>query len=522
MNKFLFSLFFTIISFSLCAQRTAAPPRLVIGIMIDGIEQQRLQDLWSQFPWGGFKRIAGEGACFNNMSYNQMSAGISADAASVVTGSVPYYHGITGEMFYNRSKNTTVSIVADEIQAGGSQALQPVSANKLLVSTVVDELKMTYSGAKAYSIGVDMGATIMLGGHAANGAIWLDNTFMRWASTNYYPEGLTKYAQEMNTNGEFEQITSQIWTRYKYSYNYHQSNNSFRHQATNKLENSTATILKNTPAANELVTKLALKIVEGEQLGVDGTPDMLMLQYTLQAPDNKRFSAEKEDMYFRLDSEISTLLSKIYEKLNKENVLVVMFGSQTAVRMPADLGQNNVPAGYFNANSSIALLNTYLMALYGQERWVTGYYGKNIFLNHEKIEEKRMKLSEVQRTVAAFMHEFEGIHTAFPTTDILLSSTNGDGTSAQLRNSIHKKTAGDVIITLLPGWIELDNEMNPIGTTTVAQSIPPVYFSAWKTRMREIDTPCNINDITATLCKFLNIPYPNACTGKAIKEVTER
>ena len=522
MKKYiLFILTISIFFGFLYAQKPSPPPRLVVGIMIDGLEQQRLQDLWNYFPWGGFKKIAGEGSYFTNMIYNQMSAGNCADAASVLTGSVPYYHGVTGEMFYSRSKDKTFPIITDEIQME-LRALQPVSARRLLASTVVDELKMTYSNAKTYSIGVDAGAAIMLGGHTANAVAWLDNKFMRWNSTAYYSEGLTRYAEQMNTNGEFEKITSQVWTRYSYSYNYYRANNTFRYQASDKQPNSLATILKTTPAANELVAKLALKIFEGEQLGTDDTPDMLMLQFTLQTPDNKRFSAEREDMYLRLDAEIAKLLSKIYEKVNKDNVLVFVFGNQTAVHTPADLGQNNVSAGYFNAGRSIALLNTYLMALYGQERWVTGYCEKNIFLNREKIEEKNLNLLEMQRTVATFMHEFEGIQAAFPVADLMLINTDENGSFSRIINSIHKKTAGDVIITLLPGWLELNDEMNPIGTTTVMQTIVPVYFSGWKTRIREIDTPYYITDIAPTLCKILNIPRPNACIGKVIKEVTER
>jgi hypothetical protein len=381
---------------------------------------------------------------------------------------------------------------------------------------------MTYRNAKVYAAGVDAGAAIMLGGHAANGVTWLDDVFMRWTSTAYYPEGLVKYAETMNTDGEFEKITSQIWSKFKFSYNYYRPGNLFNRRATDRQQNGSATILKTTPAANELVAQLALKIFEGEQLGIDDTPDMLMLQFTLHTPDDKVFSAEKEDMYFRLDAEIAAFLKKIYEKVSRENTLVFMFGNQTATHTPADLGENNVPAGYFNADRSIALLNSYLMATYGQERWVTGYYGKNIFLNHEKIKEKQINLYEMQRTVAVFMHEFEGIQSAFPAEDIMLSNAGENGIFSLVRNSIHKKTVGDVVITLLPGWLEVDGEMKPVGASNAIQSYTPVYFSGWQTRIRTVDIPYSINDIAPTLCRILNIPRPNACTGKNIREVTER
>jgi hypothetical protein len=48
----------------------------------------------------------------------------------------------------------------------------------------------------------------------------------------------------------------------------------------------------------------------------------------------------------------------------------------------------------------MALVNTYLMAIYGQDRWIEGYYGKNIFLNKKKDEEKKLNFREIQQQVA--------------------------------------------------------------------------------------------------------------------------
>jgi len=47
----------------------------------------------------------------------------------------------------------------------------------------------------------------------------------------------------------------------------------------------------------------------------------------------------------------------------------------------------------------MALLNSYLMAVYGYEKWVTGYYGKHIFLNKGLIEEKEIDFKKMQESV---------------------------------------------------------------------------------------------------------------------------
>ena len=54
------------------------------------------------------------------------------------------------------------------------------------------------------------------------------------------------------------------------------------------------------------------------------------------------------------------------------------------------------------------------MALYGHERWVDGVYGQSIYLNRTLIEQKRLNLETIQRQVANFLMDFEGVQIAMP------------------------------------------------------------------------------------------------------------
>lgn len=160
------------------------------------------------------------------------------------------------------------------------------------------------------------------------------------------------------------------------------------------------------------------------------------------------------------------------------------------------------------------------MALYGQERWITGYYGKNIFLNKQKIEEKKLNLREMQQTVADFMHEFEGVHSAYPAYQLLNMGGSADAETSRLRNSVHKNSIGDVIISLMPGWLEVDEKLNPVGESNAIVSYSPVCFYGKNIKAQQISTPYRMSDIAPTLSRLLNIPLPNACIGNPIVELT--
>jgi hypothetical protein len=369
----------------------------------------------------------------------------------------------------------------------------------------------------------------MMGGHTAKSVAWLDDVNLKWITTGYYSEGLPKWADEMNTTGTFKQHISRNWEPL-YAINTYFSapsngnrRDGFRYDpSSKKTKNGLTTILRNTPAANSLVADLGIKIINEEQLGTDQYPDMLMLQFTVRTPFEKTFSlqsAEKEDIYLRLDKEIQNILQKIDTKIGLDKTLIFMFGNQTAVHSPTELGENKIPAGYFNANRSLALLSTYLMAIYGHERWISGYYGKNIYLNKKLIEEKKISFREMQQNIAEFMLEFEGIQAAFTSSQVMNMGVNDHSILERIRISSNKRNTGDIVITLLPGWIEVDDKGKPVGDSNAIMAYTPLYFYGWKIPAQKVSETYQTTDIAPTISRILNIPIPNACIGKPINQV---
>jgi len=523
-------LIFLVLSLSASAQPSAVErPRLVVGIMVDGLQQKHIDLLWNYFDPGGFKKIIGQGANCRNVSYNIVPAGNASDIAAVMTGSTPYYNGVSGNKYFYRSEDNVVSILQDDNQIGiGTN--QTLSAHNLLSSTIGDEIMLANPRkSKSYAVALSAEEAIMLGGHTSKSVAWIDDVNMKWVTTGYYADGLSRWADEMNVNGTFQNFMARTWgplfniNTYLSKPNREDKKWGFYYDpATKKSKNSQVSILKTTPSANGLVTELGMKIFDQEQLGTDIYADILLLQFTVRTPFEKTTalqSAEKEDIYLRLDKDIQTILQKIDVKVGLDKTLVFMFGNQTQVHSPAELGENKIPAGYFNADRSLALLSTYLMAIYGQEKWISGYYGKNIFLNKEKIAAKKLNFSDIQKTVAEFMLEFEGIQTAFPAPVVLNMSGDSNSELARLRNSTNKNSVGDVIITLLPGWIEVDNKNNPVGESNAIVSYTPLYFYGWKVKPQTVSGSYQTTDIAPTISRIMDIPLPNACIGKPILEI---
>ena len=129
----------------LCAQQsTAIQPRLVVGIMVDGMQQKHIELMHKYFDSNGIRKIIEKGTKCENVRYDIVSGGNASDIANVMTGTIPYYNGIAGNNYYNKTTKQIQSILYDDNELGIGTKLN-VSAHNLLASTVLDELMLSNS-----------------------------------------------------------------------------------------------------------------------------------------------------------------------------------------------------------------------------------------------------------------------------------------------------------------------------------------------------------------------------------------
>lgn len=503
-----------------------AQPKLVVGIMVDGLQQTHLDQLHDRLGVDGLRKLTEAGVSFAKMQSNVVSAGNASDITTIMAGTVPYYHGIISNQAYNRNNQKIESIFKDDAFAGIDSHLK-LSAKNMRTTSVLDEMVMHYQGqSKVYAVGIHAEDAIALGGHTANGVVWMDDVLMKWGSTSYYKDGMPWQALDMNQNGSFQRYVDRVWqpkfpastylaaldTRKPKAFEYKPS--------SKKNANRQNSILKISPSANSLVAELALRLLQEQDLGQGKQPDALMLQFTVRTPNEQDFSVqtmEKEDIYLRLDDELQFLIQKIEYKLGRGNVLFVLFGNQNNSYSPEELKAHNIHAGYFNSNRAIALLSSYLMAIYGHEKWINGYYGRQIYFNKRLIEEKDIDFAKMQTTAIDFIMEFEGVQSAHSYNQLMNSGFDPNSELSKTKNSTHKNYAGDIILSLMPGWLEVDNDDNPIGASSNIHSTVPIWFYGANLDKKIITQAHWITDIAPTISAILGIPVPNGNVGQFIK-----
>lgn len=461
------TLLHTIILLMALPMLSMSAPRLTVVVAVDGLTADNLTMLRPYLSQGGLRTLSEE-AYQTSLSFPHEVYGGDETTATLMTGTTPIEHGYTMDTYFSRQTRKSVRLLEDNDERGIGCA-ERLSARALLATTLTDELRMRYAKAKIYAIGIRPEATLLLAGHGANSCCWLDSKEPKWVSTSYYSEGLPDAADDFNRSLRIQELLARMWVPRLDMPMYSCPTEQERKKSFSYDPNK---VLKQSPVANTLVIELALAMQKREHMGEDTTPDMLLLHLNTlspQAGSDAIRMAEQEDMYLSLNQDLGYLMEQLSKRIGKQNLQVLVVGLPRKGISKEQLKQANLPTKYFNVDQAAALTATYLMALYGHERWIDGGYGRSIYLNRTLIEQKRLSLETIERQVANFLMEFEGIQMAFPAHEAL--------SMPSLQHSLNKRTMGDVVFTLEPGWILMENDKRQ--QDYVLQSDPQVPLLLW-------------------------------------------
>ncbi len=467
---------------SLLAVCSFAAPRLTVVAVVDGLTTENLAMLRPYWQQGGLRTLSEE-AYQTTVAFPQLVYGGNETTATLVTGETPDRHGYTMDTYFSRRDRRIHAMLKDEEVHGIGTSIH-IGPKALLARTITDRMRILYPAAKIYAVGIQPETTVLLAGHAANACCWIDAVSHKWVATAAYTEGLPTAAYDYNNGGRFDILAAHQWTPRMDIPMY---NHPTEQERKKSFSYAVKDILTKSPEANTLVIELALALQKDQKLGTDATPDLLMLQFNTLSPlaqSDAIESAEQEDMYLRLNQDLGYLMEQLDKRVGRANYQILVVGRPVLGTSAQTLSDLHMPVQQFNVDRAAALTGTYLMALYGHERWVDGSYGQSLYLNRTLIEQKRLSLETIQRQVANFLMDFEGIQIAMPGHEAMLHPLLG--------STLCKRHTGDVVFVLQPGWQLMQDERHAIDR--VIDDKPKVPLMLWSGTLR----PMPQNQLTAT------------------------
>ena len=498
---------------------TAQQARLLVGIMVDGLDADCLELLRDRMTDDGFRVLTDRGVTMAADYGTDLDA--TAATATVFSGAAPSVSGVGGDVHLDRRSLRAAHVYADADVLGNFSSTG-YSPRALRVTNLTDEIRIAGGGTNvAYSVAATPGVAIGMAGHTASSAMWLDRKNMAWASSTAYSEipasiaarnRMTPLAMRMDTMSWTPSLAPDRYpslpdylTRYPFRY-------VFPRGDAERFE-----MFISSPMLNREVTDLATELISRMKVGEhEGVVDVLNLGYTLQpvtfgkSPDKR---VETMDAYIKLDHDLARLFSTIDRNVGLNNTVIMLASTPPRRQRRREEDRWNLPYGEFSTRKAASLLNLYLIALHGNGAYVSHYHNGYIYLNHKLIDELHLKLSDVRAEAAGLLANMTGVDRVH-TLDAILSGTAGENAEA-LRRNTSVAEAGDLLLEVSPGFEIIDDYENegPQTRTGMVQSggttTAPVYIFAPGVEPKTLSTPVDARAIAPTVARILRIRSPN-------------
>ena len=513
----------SIVTLSLSAQAPSPRPNLVVGVMIDGLSMEYLQLLQGYLGDGGFKRLMNNGVTITDLDYGTTVDAPTATAIAF-TGAVPAVNGIGSSQVYDSESRLTRPVFYDPSTLGNFTD-ETVSPNALLVSTIGDELRIDTGGlGYVYALSPDQATALILGGHAGNSACWINDVTGNWATTTFYHDTPRMVAARNRMQPLSVRLDTISWSNcmaidrypdlpsYKKAY---PMRNTFLRKDPNRYK-----AFKTSAPVNTEVTNLAAEYIKSMSLGTRDAMDMINVAYTVQPYDYTSDAdgrLEQMDLYLQLDRDLARLFSAIDAGPGMNRTMVFVAGTPRRTRSRRDDEKWSIPHGEFSPRRAMALLNVYLIAKHGNGDWINGYHDRQIFLNHDLIKRNNLDEADVRTDVAQFLTRMAGVTESY-TLDDIINLKAGVNPQAVRNNTVIEK-AGDVFITVAPGW-QITDQGTDFTLPMVERSgvtTSPAFILSPNVKSTIITTPVDARTLAPTVAGILRIRSPNGAALPALK-----
>jgi hypothetical protein len=503
MRNWILALF---IALPLAAQNNAAKPqspKLVVAIVIDQFRYDYLTRFHPKYT-GGFKRFFEHGAVFTNAHFEHVPTVTAVGHSTFLSGATPAMSGIIGNEWWDRpSKKRVTSVSDEETKLLGSEGAG-ASPNRLLQSTVGDEMKMSGKGGKVVGVSIKDRAAILPSGHMADGAYWFDGKTGNFVSSTFYFASLPDWVSQFNASRPADKYAGQTWMGKTMA-------------AT--PDGRFYAALDATPYGNELILQFAEKAIVAEKLGAGAKTDLLTVSFSANDYVGHALGAESEeshDMALRVDKLVGELIRAAEAQAGVGRVLVVLTADHGVAPVPEVNQKRKMPGGRFDEKAELDAVEKALTARFGaaKDKWIA-YSGEgSLFFSDPNMRDIGAAERIAADTIRALPHVFR----VYTRTQLMNGAILEDAVGVRMRNGFNAARSGNVIVMLDPYWI-----VSRSGTTHGApfdyDTHVPMMFLGSQIHAGRYNANVMVNDIAPTLATMLDIETPSGSVGRVLDEM---
>jgi predicted AlkP superfamily pyrophosphatase or phosphodiesterase len=489
------------------AAEPARKPKLVLTIVVDQFRYDYLTRYRSEYR-GGLNRLLTQGAVFTDAHYQHFPTVTAVGHSVILTGAMPSVSGIVGNDWYDRIAGRQVASVSDDsVTLLGGAGTAGSSPNRLLVSTVGDELKAA-TGGKAKVVGISMKdrAAILPSGHAADAAYWFEAKSGNFVSSTFYFPELPAWVTEFNRTS-LDKYKGAEWAKGKLP-----------------TDSKLPAELLSSPFGNELLESFAEQVLTRENLGKGSVPDLLSVSFSSNDYVGHDFGPEALEVH-AICTETDQALDKLFRfldtRIGMSNILVVFAADHGVAPLPEATAGRHLPGGRMPPR---IIQNTALAALakkYGDGKWILSSPEHSLTLNQDLVQEKKLDRVEVEETVRETVLSVPHVWRVYTRSQLIRGMVGDDPISRAVFNGFFASRGADVYVLLEPYWM-FGTSGTTHGTAYQYDTHVPVIFMGPGVRAGIYDDPILVNDVAPTLAAMLEIETPSGSMGRILQEILLR
>jgi predicted AlkP superfamily pyrophosphatase or phosphodiesterase len=273
---------------------------------------------------------------------------------------------------------------------------------------------------------------------------------------------------------------------------------------------------------------MAIAALKGENLGRNGTTDMLCVSYSQTDAIGHKWGTRDEhtdEAYRELDKDIKRLLMALDAQVGHENYLLFLTADHGGAHNWKFMQDHKLNGGKWLYQDYQKQAEAYIAKKLGTTKNVIkDITVLRIYLDHQSIADQNLKLDDVKQCLTEFFRTAPNVVQVVDYEKVRTSSLPERLMNMALMG-YHPRRSGDMLIIVEPGYYEYGNWSSPVGTTHGSwnpyDAHIPLLFYGWHIKHGATSREVHINDIAPTVCQMLSIQQPNACSGEAILEMIE-
>ena len=513
---------------------TGGRPRLVVVIVVDGLPQRQVVDYRDQLSPDGLERFFTRGAWYTEAHYGYANTETCPGHVTIATGAYPHRSGIISNQWRDPATGAATYCLGDPTSTyleHKTARLEGTSPANVLAETLADVLKRADDRSKVIAVSPKDRGAIPMAGKRGTAYVFREDTG-HFASTTFYLKQHPRWVAEFNAANPAHRYLGAEWKPLLDDRGYSRSLPDDRkwYAAGGKLPRqlpSQAGLryydeMMATPFGDDLVLAFARAAIAGEQLGRDGSPDLLYVSLSTHDSVNHGYGAESRlshDHVLYLDRALQEFFNDLDVAIGRDNYVAVLTADHGFTPVPEHSQSLGRDAGRVPPGTVTARLNEAMVRKYGAGRWVLGWSAHALIVNHPLARSRAIPVAQLAADVRDLISKEPGILRAYTRADLEGAARPDDPIFEASRKSWHPQRSADVHVVLKPYWL-----LGSHGVGTTHGSPHPydtnvpimLYGPAWIPAAGRIDKRVEVSDIAPTLATLLGIPAPAQSEGKPL------